>query len=161
MPKGIFPRKPGLKRNRKSRPIEDRYREKVVIRDDGCWWWTGFVDKAGYGRLQTGRRSEPVAYAHRVSYELHNGPIAEGMELDHLCRNRWCSNWEHLEAVPHVVNLRRGQSPTAVLSQAGVCARGHEFNETNTYVVVKTGGRQCRICKRFRRNREGISGAGG
>lgn len=45
--------------------------------------------------------------AHRYAYEMAYGSIPEGMELDHLCRNRWCRNPEHLEPVTHQENCRR------------------------------------------------------
>lgn len=49
-----------------------------------------------------------MIYAHRLSYELFVGPIPDGYELDHLCRNRGCVNPAHLEAVTHRVNVLRG-----------------------------------------------------
>ena len=71
----------------------------------GCWVWQGFL-YAGYGLVKIeGRSRRP----HRVSYERRHGPIPEGMELDHLCRNRACINPEHLEAVTKEVNAQRGK----------------------------------------------------
>lgn len=49
-----------------------------------------------------------VKYAHRAMYEQEVGPITEGLELDHLCRQTMCVNPSHLEPVTHAVNLRRG-----------------------------------------------------
>jgi hypothetical protein len=46
--------------------------------------------------------------AHRFAYELMVGPIPEDLELDHLCGVRECVNPRHLEAVTHLVNVRRG-----------------------------------------------------
>lgn len=46
--------------------------------------------------------------AHRLRYEAANGPIPNGMLPDHLCRNRWCCNPEHIEVVTPAENLRRG-----------------------------------------------------
>lgn len=45
---------------------------------------------------------------HRVSYETFIGPIPKGLEIDHLCRVKVCANPEHLEAVTHQENVRRG-----------------------------------------------------
>ena len=135
-------------------PLAERFASKVEVLPDGCWRWTGFTDKAGYGRLKMGGRSEPVGYAHRIAYQLHIGPIPEGAELDHLCRNRWCCNPEHLEAVSHRVNVQRGESPTVVAQRTGRCRRGHEVNETNTYFRKSTGAVvYCRVCRREKRRR--------
>jgi hypothetical protein len=46
--------------------------------------------------------------SHRVAYEAAHGPIPEGMHLDHLCRNRACSNPGHLDVVTYQENIARG-----------------------------------------------------
>jgi hypothetical protein len=46
--------------------------------------------------------------AHRVAYKAVYGPIAPGMQLDHLCRVGLCVNPEHLEPVTNAENARRG-----------------------------------------------------
>ena len=50
-------------------------------------------------------------------YEFANGPIAEGLEIDHLCRVRHCVNPDHLEAVESKVNTRRGKRAKLTLVQ--------------------------------------------
>jgi hypothetical protein len=45
--------------------------------------------------------------AHRFYYEQHVGPIPEGLQLDHLCRNTRCVNPAHLEPVTGAENMRR------------------------------------------------------
>lgn len=74
--------------------------------DTGCWNWIGDKDALGYGRLRE-RGSKRRLLAHRVSWESVNGRVPEGLELDHLCRNPPCVNPDHLEAVTHLVNMRR------------------------------------------------------
>lgn len=71
----------------------------------GCWNWLHPLDNHGYGHVyKDGRRRK----AHRWYYELCHGPVSPELDIDHLCRNRRCVNPEHLEAVSHAENIRRG-----------------------------------------------------
>ena len=69
-----------------------------VQKTPDCWIWTGPTrgKKSPYGRFQVD--GEKVA-AHRFSYELHVGPIPEGLYLDHTCHNPPCVNPAHLRPV--------------------------------------------------------------
>ena len=97
--------------------------------------------------------------AHRVSWELLVGPIPEGLELDHLCRNHGCVNPDHLEPVTHAVNVRRGRGGTS-WAQKKHCPQGHPYDDANTYLY--RGRRSCRECSRqkclrqYRRRRAAI-----
>lgn len=126
-----------------------------VVRQDGCWHWSGKLSPQGYGRLYWGCQR---LYAHRVGHELYKGPIPEGMVIDHLCRNTVCVNPDHLEAVPQRINALRGQSPSAVHAAQTHCINGHELTEHNIYWRPDTYGRQCRACARAREQRR-IRGA--
>lgn len=72
----------------------------VTTTDDGCWLWTGTVDRNGYPR-------HGAQWAHRVAHETHIGPIPDRHQVDHLCNVRTCVNPAHLEAVTQVENIRR------------------------------------------------------
>ena len=71
-----------------------------------CWVWTAYLNDSGYGQFGlTGRR---LALAHRWAWEQERGSVPDGLELDHLCRNRACVRVDHLEPVTGSVNAQRG-----------------------------------------------------
>lgn len=117
----------------------------------GCWEWIGARDSRGYGNVKV---SGHVRKAHRAVYELLRGPISEALECDHLCRVPWCVNPDHLELVPHAVNVNRGAArwvPAARQRAKRRCPRGHGYTKANTYVHPRTRGRSCRECDRERK----------
>ena len=115
-----------------------------VDKSTDCWMWIAAKNDRGYGQFTSRMEPHNTIYAHRVAYELQHGSIPEGLELDHLCRHPACVNPDHLEAVSHVVNCRRGSRPMQTH-----CKHGHEFTPENTY-VKPNGHRFCKECKRTR-----------
>lgn len=131
------------------RTPEDRFWDKVDATGD-CWVWTGGTGGAhglAYGRLKWHGRHEA---AHRVAYLILVGPIPDGLQIDHLCRNTLCVNPDHLEPVTASVNVRRAHV-------GGRCRHGHP---AAAFVRgPKTGKARCKTCQgiayRARVEREG------
>jgi hypothetical protein len=122
-----------------ARPLSERFEAGVIRAADGCWEWSGTHDPAGYAKLSFRRDGKKILIGvHRLAYELHIGPIPDGLVIDHLCRNPGCVNPEHLEAVPQAVNFLRGMHRTAVTIREGRCQRGHEMTPENTIKICKT-----------------------
>lgn len=98
----------------------------------------------GYARMNVRRKHKRV---HRVAYEIIVGPIPEGYEPDHLCRQVLCWRPEHLEAVTQNENFRRSNAPAAVNLRKTHCNNGHEFTDENTYRCPQSGRRRCLTCR--------------
>jgi HNH endonuclease len=122
---------------------------QLVIDPGGCLLWQGRVSRDGYGRISVDGRTRQV---HRVTWELFNGPIPEGLEPDHLCRVRRCAAPDHLELVTHRENMLRGQTIAAFNAAKTRCPSGHPYDALNT-AIRANGDRRCLECDRIRGRR--------
>lgn len=123
--------------------MKERFMLKVRQGENGCVFWTASTDKKGYGMFRVNGR---MVRAHRWAYEYFRRPIPDGLELDHLCRNRNCVNPAHLEPVTHRENVLRGNAGGTFNLAKTHCPQGHEYGDDNLY-VTPNGYRECRTCK--------------
>lgn len=112
------------------------------VRDCGfsspCWVWVRYIGAGGYGHA-TRRASDGSRVAHRVYWEDANGPVPQGMTLDHLCRNRACVNPAHLEAVPQSVNVQRGRRAVLTPDIVREIRRRHAEGESQSALAREFG----------------------
>jgi hypothetical protein len=64
------------------RDLAERILGSVQVTAEGCWLWTGYLNRTHYGTLSIGSRNGVLA--HRASYELFVGPIPDGLCPEHV-----------------------------------------------------------------------------
>lgn len=119
---------PEIKRPNPRGTLEQRFWRHVNRADgNGCWEWTAFRDKDGYGKLRVGASNKP---AHAVSWALHFGEVPAGSLVRHRCHNAPCVNPSHLMLGDHNANMRDRV-------EAGHYARGeaHPMSKFSDQVV--------------------------
>lgn len=134
---------------RPPKPAIERFMRQTREADNGCLEWIGNIDRYGYGQFHPGGRKTKNKGAHRWAHEHFKGPIPDGFQIDHLCRNRKCVNPDHLEAVTPRENVLRSLNPPSMNAKKTHCINGHPFREENT---ARRGNR--RICITCRRKRD-------
>lgn len=128
----------------KQTPFWDR-----VNKTERCWLWTGAIwGNNSYGCTRFNGKCQQ---AHRVSWQLINGPISPGMQILHHCDTPLCVRPDHLFlGTPHTNSLdavAKGRKSNGNRGKK-YCKRGHEFTLENTRLDGK--GRQCKICDEIR-----------
>ena len=123
-----------------------RFDSKWVKQGD-CHEWQGPLDRDGYGTFYLRRRGRR---AHRVGWFAHNGPIPEGMVVNHSCRNRACVNVQHLRLFTVTENALSDSSSLAYINSRKIhCPRGHTYDKVATY-----RGKTQRVCSTCERDKQ-------
>jgi len=131
------------------RSERERFWEKVDATGD-CWLWTGHLNSGGYGQFRTGRPGERrrTVLAHRWAWAALIGPIPEGFEPDHQCRQRPCV-YVGGHIVLETITKNRGYRH-AVRTH---CFKGHPLTGKNLQLRM-SGGRLTRRCATCHREQE-------
>ena len=125
--------------------VFERYRRSLSP-DGACLLSSYSTGSHGYTQIGWSESGQAtMVLGHRVAWEMHFGPIPDGMTIDHICRNRRCGRIDHLRLMTNEENAR--MNGNAIKTR---CKRGHPFDEANTYVDGR-GHRRCRSCARERR----------
>jgi len=140
------------------RPLTDRFWEKVDKRGpDECWEWRAARHKSGYGQFKYGGA---MKQAHRVAWELINGPIPKGIWVLHHCDNPGCVNPAHLFLGTHQDNM--ADMDAKGRRWMGPMNRGERNGNANLReITVRTiriaAGTQREIAKRFNTSQSRVS----
>jgi hypothetical protein len=127
-----------------ARPLALRFAEKVTPHKSGCHHWTGSIMPNGYGQIHSSGRT---AYAHRVAWELANGPIPDGEFVLHNCDNRRCVNPAHLRLGSFQDNM---DDMTGKLRHAHGARNGHaKLTVAEVRLIRFMGGSHSSIAKHF------------
>lgn len=114
------------------------------------WQWIGCKTNGGYGQIRNGQ----MKLAHRVSYELFNGPIPKGMLVLHSCDDPGCVNPEHLHLGNNSTNakemMERGRSNfNPVMGEHHTKAKLTDDQVIDIYNLCKDGKNQYSIAEQY------------
>jgi len=133
---------------RQPAPVLERIRANCDIDPaTDCWLWRGFCNKDGYGQTKVGSRRDGTRRStrcHTATWEAINGPLPEGLELDHFrCDTPRCANPSHVRPATPRDNTLRSNAVTALNARKEVCATcGGPYSPR----AANSAYRYCRPC---------------
>lgn len=133
---------------RRPGPELQRFLAFIDKQPNGCWLWTGYQTKGGYGQFR--RADQSRCSAHVWAYEHWVGPVPDDKQLDHyICDNPPCANPHHVRPATARENVLRSGGPAARNARKTHCNHGHPLSGSNLNVATN-GKRECIACKQRR-----------
>lgn len=131
----------GIRNNLRLLPPEDRFiLQTYHCPITGCWIWAGGVVRGGYATMEIKGRH---VMAHKWAWEQKNGPVPNGLVLDHFaCNNPSCVNPDHVRPVTQLENVLRGNTITSNNVAKKDCPRCG-----GPYSYLGNGERCCKPCR--------------
>lgn len=126
-------------------PLERLLRNSIPEPNTGCWVWLGGLNHGGYGQINMPGNKQ--RRAHCLSYEIHNGPIPEGLEVRHSCDLRCCINPEHL-----LVGTRQQNIDDAILRNRfvrGERRKDSKLTDAEAAIIKLDTRSQCLIAAEY------------
>ena len=117
--------------------VEERF-HRHYEKTDNCWIWLGRLFGKGYGSIGLGGKGAKQVLAHRLSYQIHKGPIPDGMVVMHKCDNPRCVNPDHLEAGTQSQNIKDAFSRGRKINlPSGLKGESHGASKLTEKIVLE------------------------
>lgn len=120
-----------------TKTLEERMMLKT-IKDPltGCWYWSGYKTKEGFGQLRRPGKLGKLDYAHRISYELAFGILPKDIKIFQRCKNKSCLNPDHLlasedQSIMKYTDVKERLMSRLILTESGCWEYTGFRNESN------------------------------
>jgi len=149
----------------KNLPIPETVQQKFLadytVSETGCWESNRAKTAQGYAQITVSKRrpgygnaykrDSHIYLGHRASWTFYNGPIPDGMVIDHKCFNHACINPEHLRLVTRTQNNARKEKFGKQDWPLDECRWGHKLTEQKLYATKSDAPRmRCAGCVKER-----------